>query len=197
MYITHLRAAHEFSKSGIYKILNSINGKFYIGSAVNFKKRWGWHIKDLRAKKHRNKYLENAWHIYGENAFEFSILEYCEKDELIKREQYWIDLENCVRPNGYNLAPKAGSSLGIKRSEETKELQRQIKIGKKLSNEHRAKISAANKGRVFSEETKKKIGNAHLGNKWCLGFKHSEETKAKMRKPKKPLIITSEPLRIS
>jgi len=192
-----LRPATEFNRSGIYKIINKINGNVYVGSAVNIKKRWGWHKKDLKAKKHRNIYLQNAWHIYGENAFEFQVLEYCEKEKLIEREQYYIDSLNCVRPNGYNLSPTAGSSLGIKRSVETRKKQREIKLGKKFTKEHCKNISLGNKGRVFSEETKSKIGKSHLGNKWALGFKHTEETKAKMRKPKKLLIITSEPLRIS
>lgn len=184
------------NSSGIYRITNKVNGSTYVGSAINFKKRWSWHRKDLKAKRHRNKYLQNAWHDYGEDTFIFSILEICAKEKLIEREQYWINSFNCVRPNGYNLAPIAGNSLGIKRSDETKKLQRSLKLGRKLSKEHKEQISLSLKGKVTSEETKRKIGKAHLGNKWGLGFKHSEETKAKMRKPKKPLILTTEPLRI-
>lgn len=49
------------NNSGIYKIVNTHTTEIYVGSAINFKKRWGWHIKDLKAGKHRNSYLQNAW----------------------------------------------------------------------------------------------------------------------------------------
>lgn len=179
-------------KSGIYKIVNCITNKIYVGSAVNFKNRWSWHIKDLKRNAHRNSKLQRAWNKYGENTFTFHVLEYCEKEKLIEREQYWIDT---LKPE-YNIALIAGSSLGIKRSIKTKQLQRNLKLGKSLSLEHRNKISYGNKGKKHSEETKRKISKAHLGNKWALGFRHSEDTKAKMRKPKKSLILISEPLRL-
>src|SRR4051812_13574965 len=109
MQIGDLRAAREFAQTGIYKIVNILNGIIYVGSAVNIKKRWQWHKKDLRANKHRNSYLQNAWNLHGEECFEFSVIEYCEETQLLEREQNWIDTLNSVRPNGYNLAPIAGN----------------------------------------------------------------------------------------
>ena len=41
-------------ESGIYKIRNLINDKFYIGSAVNFIKREKEHFNDLRNNKQNN-----------------------------------------------------------------------------------------------------------------------------------------------
>jgi hypothetical protein len=37
--------------------------------------------------------------------------------------------------------------------------------GKNLSEEHKLKISLGNKGKIYSEETRKKIGQLHLGSK--------------------------------
>ena len=53
--------------SGIYKILNKINGKFYIGSAVNFKRRFARHKRLLNINCHPNEYLQNAWNKYWES----------------------------------------------------------------------------------------------------------------------------------
>ena len=44
-------------KSGIYIIRNTVNGKIYIGSAVNLEKRLYEHFWALRKNKHINKYL--------------------------------------------------------------------------------------------------------------------------------------------
>lgn len=64
--------------------------------------------------------------------------------------------------------------------------------GKKLSKEHRKKMSETHKGlntwmkgRIISEETKKKMSKALMGNKRNLGHKCTEETKEKMRKATK------------
>ena len=76
---------------GVYKILNTVNNKPYIGSSVNIATRWGKHKSLLRYDKHENMKLQNAWNKYGEEAFVFLILEECEIDELLIREQYYLD----------------------------------------------------------------------------------------------------------
>lgn len=120
------------SGSGIYKITNLINGKIYIGSSVNLKRRKTIHLSNLKNKKHGNRYLQNSFDKYGEDNFIFEILEPVEdKNNLIVREQYWIDTLNACNKNiGYNLAPTAGSLLGVKRSQESKIKISQAKIGK-------------------------------------------------------------------
>ena len=67
--------------------------------------------------------------------------------------------------------------------------------GKPLSEEHKRKIGEANKtshlGKKVSEETRQKIKESSFrkGKPGTMtGRKHSEETKAKMRKPKTKLI---------
>lgn len=112
-------------QSGIYMIKNLINNKFYIGSAINFKRRWYNHIRNANLKIHHSKSFENAWHKYGEDNFEFIILEYVEITEnLLNREQFYLDkLQPWKRNIGYNLCPNAGSMLGYKHSDETKRKQ--------------------------------------------------------------------------
>lgn len=171
--------------SGIYQIVNIINGEKYIGSAVNIKKRWNQHLSQLRKGTHGNKYLQRAYDKYGEDAFKFSVLEtILFSDCLIDLEQKYIDKLN---PE-YNLCPTAGSPLGVKRSEETKKkISENSKgnknnLGKHFSEETKLKMSKAKKDKHYpkvSEARKGKPSNTK-GKHWKL----SEETKLKMSKAK-------------
>lgn len=123
--------------TGIYLITNTINQKCYIGSAVNFKNRWQKHKRDLIKNIHKNNHLQNAYNKYG-NVFIFDILANCNKEDLLYFEQKCIDL---LKPE-YNICKIAGSSLGVKRSAETK-----------------AKCSEAKKGKLNTSSTKFKKGS--------------------------------------
>lgn len=105
-------------KSGIYRWIYSINNKSYIGSSTNITKR-------LR-RYYSNNYLNNkiikdnsliyrALLKHGYSKFNMEILEYCDKESLINREQYYIDL---LKPE-YNICKTAGSMLGFKHSAKT------------------------------------------------------------------------------
>ncbi len=127
-------------KAGIYQIKNIINHKIYIGSAANFRKRFNHHKYQLQNNKHYNSYLQNSWNKYGSNGFIFKILEIVKnKDNLIQREQYWLDKLN---PE-YNIRKIAHSNIGVKYPP--------------ISEETRLKLSKASKGRKHTEETKKKM----------------------------------------
>ena len=102
-------------KSGIYKISNIVNKHCYIGSAVNIEGRWRTHKSTLKKGTHHSLYLQRAWDKYGENNFEFSILEKCEDVNLIEREQFYFEE---INPE-YNICKIAGSCLGIKFSDES------------------------------------------------------------------------------
>lgn len=97
-------------KSGIYKIVNNINGHIYIGSAVNYKSRFRTHLSLLKKEKHHSIYLQRSWNKYGENNFSFELIENCKIENLIEREQFYMDELN---PE-YNVCKIAGSTLGIK-----------------------------------------------------------------------------------
>ena len=159
--------------AGVYKIENTLTGKCYVGSSKDIGRRWSVHLCELKAGRHPNQRLQRAFAKYGMQAFTWSVLELCDKTLLIQREQFWIDALSAYS-DGYNLRPLAASPLG-----------------RKLSAEHKAKISAGGKGRVFSEETKAKISAALTGLKRSpehiekmrlgkLGFKHSPQAVAKI-----------------
>lgn len=93
--------------------------KSYIGSAVNIKRRWDNHKALLRNNKHWISYFQNSWNKYGEADFEFHVIEYCQKEKLIEREQFYLDIFKAVK-HGFNLNPNATSLLGYKHSAKTR-----------------------------------------------------------------------------
>jgi excinuclease UvrABC nuclease subunit len=76
--------------SGIYKIINTVTGNYYIGQAVDFKFRKRNHFNALNRDVHANAHLQNAYRFYGKENFEFKIFLYCEPEELDYYEQYLI-----------------------------------------------------------------------------------------------------------
>ena len=106
-------------KAGVYRWTNLLNSKSYIGSSVNLGKRikeyFSFAYLETQIKKNKSiiyrSILKN-----GYSSFSLEIIEYCDKSEVVLREQYYIDLLN---PE-YNILSTAGSSLGFKHSEETK-----------------------------------------------------------------------------
>lgn len=150
---------------GIYVITNQVNGHRYVGSAVNLLQRKTDHLKDLKVGKHRNAHLQHAYDRYGPDAFSFVILELVEHaHDLLSREQHYIDTLN---PE-YNIARIAGSSLGVKRSLETRAKVRVAHLGKKLSPEHVASMSASRRGKKQSPEHVAKRAESRRGEKLSL-----------------------------
>ena len=147
--------------SGIYSIRNTVNNKIYIGSAINFKTRFSRHKSQLKLNKHFNKHLQTTYNKYGKENFIFEIIEYCEKDKLIEREQNWIDFFN---PE-YNKLKIAGNSIGYKHNEETKQIIREKRKLQTFSEETRNKLSIQGKLRKNSDETRLKISLTKTGKK--------------------------------
>lgn len=129
--------------SGIYQIRNTMTNDSYIGSSVKFRKRMENHRNNLIKNKHHNIILQRVYNKYGVNLFEVSILELCEIDKLIEREQYYIDNFN---PK-YNICKIAGSLLGYSPSEETRKKLSVSGRGKRKPEGFGEKVSKALKGR--------------------------------------------------
>lgn len=136
---------------GIYKILNNINGKFYIGSSRNIDKRLNDHKNELRKNKHINPHLQSAWNKYGEENFSFEILLIINNENektninLRNLETDYILNTKCYNDNiGYNIIKGGIGSLNTPCSEEKK---------KKISESNKGK-KAWNKGMEMSKEQK-------------------------------------------
>jgi len=145
------------NQCGIYRI-QSIKkpSSFYIGSAIDFNKRKADHLWHLRKNNHDNKRLQNHYNKYGESDLIFLFIIACDKDDLIKHEQFFIDSLNPF----FNICRKAGNTLGKKLSEETKEKIRQkrkLQIIKSPSEETKQKIRERLINRIFTEEHRNKL----------------------------------------
>jgi group I intron endonuclease len=79
-------------KSGIYIISNSIDDRIYIGSTINFDRRFKDHRSKLINKTHANKYLQSFSNKYGIDKLSFNLLFLCKNTCLKDNEKHWIDL---------------------------------------------------------------------------------------------------------
>nr|YP_009945046.1 GIY-YIG endonuclease [Monilinia laxa]QOE17410.1 GIY-YIG endonuclease [Monilinia laxa]QYB19844.1 GIY-YIG endonuclease [Monilinia laxa]QYB19929.1 GIY-YIG endonuclease [Monilinia laxa]QYB20105.1 GIY-YIG endonuclease [Monilinia laxa]QYB20171.1 GIY-YIG endonuclease [Monilinia laxa] len=137
-------------KSGVYKWTNLENGNCYIGSSVNLSRRLAQYYNlNFLTKFRKNSLIHKALLKYGYSNFKLEILEYCNREDAIKREQYYMDT---FKPE-YNILKFAGSALGHKHSAETIENLRLKATGRKHTIETLAKMM----GRTHSEATKNKI----------------------------------------
>ena len=150
--------------SGIYKIVNKINGKYYVGSSKNIiKSRWKKHKYFVKNNKHWNVKFQNAWNKYGEDNFEWIIIETVNENQLLMIEQKYLDIAKNEQDRCYNMVFEARGSF--------------------LSKEAKSKISKYNKTRVFTNETRNKISQAakqrlsEPKNNPMYGKKHSNEVK--------------------
>lgn len=90
----------------IYQIKNKVNGKRYIGSTVDFDMRKRLHASMLRKGSHHSMVLQRAFSKYGEDAFEYAIIEGgIQEQDLIRREQWFIDSQ-CPEYNSNKVAGK-------------------------------------------------------------------------------------------
>jgi group I intron endonuclease len=90
---------------GIYRILNTINNKTYVGSSVNINSRKYKHFWMLSRGVHDNEYLQKSFNKYGEDIFSFEVLEMCDETKLIDRENFYIDkFKSNDLSLGYNLS---------------------------------------------------------------------------------------------
>lgn len=173
-------------ESGIYKITNEANGKFYIGSATSLVKRRRSHLSSLKYGRHKNEKLQRSYEKHGKDVFKFETVLYCDAKDLIMYEQIVIDAFDPVS-NGYNIKPVAGSTVGYKHSEEAKAKMKASWVGRVLpppSDDRGRKISEAKTGKKrkpFTDEARRNMSLARIGNKNRLGIPHTEETKAKMK----------------
>ncbi len=179
------------NKSGIYGIFNMIDGKVLVGSTINFKHRWHVHLYTAQKGRHGNPFFQHAWNKYGESSFEFRVLEECDADMLLLREDAWMSYYNSLNEQcGYNLKNAArtifskatrgkmsrsasgyqNTNYGKPKSEAWKKMMSEARKGRSPSLETRAKIAATlrgrsswNKGKPWSEEVKKKLSISHMG----------------------------------
>lgn len=151
---------------GIYKI-TSPSGRIYVGQSIDILTRWSsyirWEGACLQPK------LKRSFKKYGVDNHKFEVIEECVLDLLNERERYWQDYYN-VLEDGLNCILTKTKTRSGKMSKETRLKMSKAQSGdkhpnwgKKLSKETCRRISEGQRGRVISEETRKKISDRHKG----------------------------------
>lgn len=149
-------------KSGVYCLINNINGHAYVGSSINLRSRMRSYLNNtfLKSKQNINMPITKALLKYDQSNFTLLILEYVESQSLTIRETFYI---THVMPY-YNVLKQGYSSLGYKHTEETKKL-----------------LSQLGKNRIHTDKTKVLIARALIGeNNPFYNKSHSIESKIKM-----------------
>lgn len=155
--------------SGVYMIVDNVSGRRYVGSAVNLRKRRREHWRGLESGKHHSKFMRRCWAVRPQ-AFEFKVVLYCSRENLLMYEQLLID---GYRPE-FNTAQIAGSQQGYKHTAETRLRMSQSRRkdfspmkGKSHTEETKRKISASRMGKGgdkgWTQERRDRIGAAHKG----------------------------------
>lgn len=152
---------------GVYKIINSEEGKYYVGSStMKIIKRINHHYNMLKSNTHKNKHLQNAWNKYGEDSFIFEIVENLEKDQCLIREQEFINNEDFC--NLYNINPLASGTPNL--SQETiNKRSETFRKTTKIAKEYYCKLKA---GEISMENIPikyKKMVNSYLRTPWNKG----------------------------
>lgn len=176
-------------KTAIYMWTNKLNGKRYIGSAKDLKRRLLNYFSVAFISNDLTMPIYRALLKYGYSNFSLTILEVCDLDVVLEREQHYISTLN---PE-YNVCPTAGSTLGKLHTEESKlkisrtkknigvgesnsmygkvhteearKLMREAKLGGNLSDETKVKLSKAATGRKFTEEHKANLSASKRNSK--------------------------------
>lgn len=151
----------------IYKIINLINNKFYVGSTTNMYERTRGHKSRLRRNKHHAKHLQAAWNLYGADKFVFVVVEVIADGESLQEAENkwlheWVGNDMCYNKSLYSDTPMRGiakedhPSYGRTKTEKEKQLISDTlkegyasgeyphpRVGKKHTEETRKKIIAA------------------------------------------------------
>lgn len=175
--------------SGIYCISNIIDNRIYIGSTQCFKRRFTEHLKSLSDNTHNNPHLQKFVNKYGIDSIKFEILEIIELEDLLIKEQYYLN--NFIDFNkDFNICKIAGTPPNYNRSFTEKDITYIAKLynsGKSCcqiseilfnNRNQRSKIAKITKGESYSEY--KNLFNYRKYNQ--VGRKFSQETKNKISK---------------
>lgn len=148
----------------IYKIINLVNDKFYVGSTTNKKVRFREHRKQLRGNRHHCKHLQASWNKYGEQKFSFVVVEEVpENRNLQEAEDRWLN-EHFGKPYCYNSGAAAVAPWrGVFGPDH-------FNFGKTMAEGQKEQIS----------QTLKEFYAQDYFNHPRVGKQHTEETKAKI-----------------
>ena len=175
---------------GIYQIENTANGKRYIGSSNQIRRRFYLHKWSLRRGDHHSITLQRSWNKYGESMFVFKVLIFCSIAMLHFYEQKCLDKMETIDPaKGFNIccdAAAAGTGrIWTDAQKKAKSIERK---GKKVSLETLETLKNCHQcgedhhmfGKHHTPEALKKMSDKLQGRAaWNKG-KHTNNNQAKI-----------------
>lgn len=175
-------------KSGVYKIINKITGKFYIGRSIELEKRFWRHRYELERNIHHCLYLQRSWSKYGGENFEFVIFRECSKEEAASLEQFILDTE---KENLYNTSDQASGGDLISYHPERDKIVEKIRkanisrLSSMTDEEKKEKFGRKGKenrmyDRTHTQLVKDKLSSLNKGNSYAKGVKRTEEQRRRL-----------------
>lgn len=179
-----VRVVHASDPMGIYGIFNTVNGKVLVGSSVHLKTRWKQHRNDAQKGVHTNPHFQAAWNKYGMDAFEFRVLEIIGNQNMVAREDYWINYHHSLDGRfGYNLqnasqtiitdacrANHSKSQKGIRKTPAWRKKIGEAQKWRTMDAAHREHLRVLNTGKKQSEASSIKKSLATKGRPKPAGF---------------------------
>lgn len=176
---------------GVYKITNTISGRYYIGYSKDIEKRFSIHRYKLNRNIHDNVFLQRAYNLDGINNFNYEILHRYEtikeaqekeliylNDLNIRNVLYNLNFNNSggditsMHPDKDQIYKRISATL-LKKNSELSVDERKLKWG--FKGEKNGMF-----GKTHTESARKKISELNKGNHTFLGCKHSDESKKKL-----------------
>lgn len=179
-------AANIYPTGVIYKITNTLNGKFYIGQTLNLYARWANHKTASRGES--QYHLHRAMRRYGVEHFTIEIIEESVPEILLNdREVLWIVTTNSIANGNYNMTNGGNGTRGWRHTSESK-----------------TKIANGNRGKKRTPKQKTQMSLSHLGKKQTpqhiahgvasrLGRKHTPQHIANVSKGKSSWWVVTDP----
>ena len=163
----------------VYRITNTVNSKKYIGQSVDFKSR----MKNHKTKKLTSP-ISQAIQKYGWDAFKVEIIiDDVPEEDLENLEDSYIDVENTLVPNGYNIQKKGGNVSFNKQHQKWEAYGPKKKyIGHyftKEKAEQALKLYKETGERLATDVTMRRRGTGNIekrGNRWRARFKGKSKT---------------------
>lgn len=176
---------------GVYAIINKTNGSIYVGSSINIHRRKLRHFRYLQTGGHENKHLQNAYNLYGKEAFDFVILKTTEPDSRLLEEQTFLDKyfgEGC-----YNICPTAGSpgAAGrIKTEAHRQKISNSLRQYYDNNPSHKKYLSSLRTGKTLSASTRQKMSDGHKKGELHHNSKLTEDVVRKIKQKYKPKVYS-------
>lgn len=158
--------------TGIYQILNTITKDKYVGRSINIHRRFRMHRCELNKAKHENYLLQKSWNEYGEDKFTFTILDLCNIDELVEREQQYLNSgeftlnisKSATWPNDIVKYTDAAGNVKYRT--------------RRISDETKRKISEAHKKRIKTPEELEQVRSLSRAR---IGRRVSDAERARLK----------------